>query len=278
MILIADSGSTKTDWCAIKQNHTGINISTQGINPFQQDEETIIRILEKELKPLLSDHLIQAIYFYGAGCTPEKAPMVARILKEFFTESHVEVNSDLLGAARSLCGNKKGIACILGTGSNSCYYDGKQIQANISPLGYILGDEGSGAVLGKNLIGDLLKGQLSEELKKSFLEEYQLTVADILQQVYREPLPNRFLASFCPFLSANRKNPEIHFFLVKNFRNFFKRNVRTYHKEQLPVHIIGSIAYFFSKELKEAGEAEGLHIGRIEKSPMKGLVHYHGAK
>ena len=198
MILIADSGSTKTDWCI----GSSFTIQTKGINPFHQSEEVIQQILTNELLPQMPEEvLIDAIYFYGAGCTPEKSPIIQRTLSHCFPQCTIEVNSDLLGAARALCGKSPGIACILGTGSNSCFYDGQQITSNVSPLGYILGDEGSGAVLGKRLVGDCLKKQLPEHICHSFLDTFGLTPAQIIEKVYRQPQANRFLASLTPFLS-----------------------------------------------------------------------------
>ena len=163
----------------------------------------------------------------------------------------------------------------MGTGSNSCYYDGKQIVSNVSPLGFILGDEGSGAVLGKLLVGDILKNQMTPELKEKFLTQFNLTPADIIDRVYRKPFPNRFLASLTPFLSAHRQRAEIHALLLSCFTDFFKRNVMLYEYAGCPVHFIGSIAWHFRAEVKEAADALGIQVGKIIKSPMEGLINYH---
>ena len=272
MILIADSGSTKTDWCVDK----GPVIHTMGINPFHQSAESIRQILYNELLPQLPGKiLLDEIHFYGAGCTPEKSVIVKEALEILFPQASIYVKSDLLGAARALCGRTKGIACILGTGSNSCYYDGEQIVQNVSPLGYILGDEGSGAVLGKRLVGDCLKNQLPQNICNAFLETFGLTPAIIIEKVYRQPQANRFLASLTPFLSAHREVPQVHDLLVSCFTDFFQRNVMQYPYQNTPVHFIGSIAWHFKEEVKEAALLLGIHTGKFIQSPIGELLKYH---
>ena len=188
MILIADSGSTKTDWCVVENGQLIRQIFTKGTNPFFQSEEEISNEIATALLPRLTTDALDAVYFYGAGCGfPDKIAMVHRaITKHLRVKGEVEVNTDMLAAARGLCQHDAGIACIMGTGSNSCYYDGKQIVSNVSPLGFILGDEGSGAVLGKLLVGDILKNQMPPELKEKFLTQFNLTPADIIDRVYRK--------------------------------------------------------------------------------------------
>ncbi len=275
MKLIADSGATKTDWCYGSADQHQI-IQTQGINPFHQSAETISLILSEELIPQLACRtLITHIFFYGAGCTPEKAKIVRTALQTFFPQATICVESDLLGAARSLCGREQGIACILGTGSNSCEYDGEKITSNISPLGYILGDEGSGAVLGKRLVGDCLKHQLPEHICQAFLKETKYTPAEIIDKVYRQPQANRFLASLTPFLSRHREEPEIHALLVSCFNDFFLRNVMLYNYSYFPVHFTGSIAWYFQEEVKEAAENLNIRTGKFIKCPIHGLIAYH---
>ena len=275
MKLIADSGATKTDWCYGSADQHQI-IQTQGINPFHQSAETISLILSEELIPQLACRtLITHIFFYGAGCTSEKAKIVRTALQTFFPQATICVESDLLGAARSLCGREQGIACILGTGSNSCEYDGEKITSNISPLGYILGDEGSGAVLGKRLVGDCLKHQLPEHICQAFLEETKFTPAEIIDKVYRQPQANRFLASLTPFLSRHREEPEIHALRVACFNDFFLRNVMLYNYSYFPVHFTGSIAWYFQEEVKEAAEKLNIRTGKFIKCPIHGLIAYH---
>lgn len=272
MRLIADSGSTKTDWCI---HHTTI-VHTQGINPFHQSDEVIQHILSDELFPQLPPQkTIDEIHFYGAGCTPEKSLIVKKALKELFPQAMIEVESDLLGAARALCGKEEGIACILGTGSNSCLYDGDQIISNVSPLGYILGDEGSGAVLGKRLASDCLKHQLPEPICQAFLQETKLTPANIIEKVYRQPQVNRFLASLTPFLSAHREVPQIHSLLISSFLDFFQRNVLQYKRHDISVHFTGSIAWHFQEEVKEAAHSLDIQTGKFIQSPIVELQKYH---
>ena len=282
MILIADSGSTKTDWCLCNNGTILQSIQTQGINPYHQSEEAIEEVLNKELKSQLmqnSELEVRSSYsviFYGAGCANETANnRVKEAIQKVLGVDNITIHSDLLGAARALCGHEEGIACVLGTGSNSCLYNGKEIIANIPPLGYILGDEGSSAVLGRRLVGDCLKNQLPEALRQEFLSEYQLTQEIILEKVYRQPLANRFLASLTPFLSKHRDVPEVHRLLVESFVAFFVRNVKQYRRPWLPIHCIGSIASAFSNEVKEAAESLGMELGTIQQSPMAGLIKYH---
>ncbi|WP_373730260.1 BadF/BadG/BcrA/BcrD ATPase family protein, partial [Bacteroides heparinolyticus] len=212
MILIADSGSTKTDWCVVENGELLQQIFTKGTNPFFQSEEEISNEIATTLLPRLKSDEPDAVYFYGAGCGfPDKiATMRRAIAQHLKVKGEIEVNTDMLAAARGLCGHTPGIACIMGTGSNSCYYNGQDIVANVSPLGFILGDEGSGACLGKLLVGDLLKNQMTPGLKEKFLKQFDLTPADIIDRVYRQPFPNRFLASLSPFLAQNMDEPCVH--------------------------------------------------------------------
>lgn len=282
MIIIADSGSTKTDWCLCDEGTILTAIQTQGINPYHQSEEVIEQVIREELLPHLSQAIssdkstLKRVIFYGAGCANETAcNRVKEAIGKIVQLNDITIHSDLLGAARALCGHEEGIACVLGTGSNSCLYNGKEIVANIPPLGYILGDEGSSAVLGRRLVGDCLKNQLPDAIREEFLTEYGLTQEVILEKVYRQPLANRFLASLTPFLSKHREVPEVHRLLVESFVDFFVRNVKQYRRPWLPIHFVGSIADAFSSELKEAAESLGMELGNILKSPIEGLVGYH---
>ena len=276
MILIADSGATKTDWCLGKKTTDARVIQTQGINPFHQSAEHIYKVLTEELLPQLGEeNHITHIHFYGAGCTPEKSVIVKEQLQALFLDADIDVQSDLLGAARSLCGKEQGIACILGTGSNSCLYDGEKIIANVSPLGYILGDEGSGAVLGKRLVGDCLKHQLPEHICQAFLNETGLTPADIINKVYRQPQANRFLASLVPFIKANSWHPAIQDMLIGEFTRFLQRNVIPYDRPDLPINFVGGVANNFTEEITAACKACGLKIGKIIARPAIEMQKYH---
>jgi N-acetylglucosamine kinase-like BadF-type ATPase len=252
-----------------------IEIYTLGINPYYQTTEEIRTELSVQLIPKLDNQSISSIYFYGAGCAiEEKKSIVREALKSLFDHASIEIESDLLGAARSLFQNNKGIACILGTGSNSCYYDGNHIIENISPLGFILGDEGSGAVLGKLLIADCLKNQLPLELKEKFLTSYQLTPAEILDRVYKKPFPNRFLAQFAPFLLDHLEEPSIFNIVFDSFDAFITRNLMQYQLEDLPVGVIGSIGYHFKDVLEIVAFERNINITKVEQRPMEGLIQY----
>lgn len=279
MILIADCGSTKIDWCLLNNNKVEKQVFTLGVNAVMLTEEEMRQRFAEQLMPELSDYAtsIDAVYFYGAGClAAEVCGNVARAIRANIPAPVIEVYTDLLAAARALCGHKPGIACIMGTGSNSCLYDGSSIVANVSPLGFILGDEGSGAVLGRLFLGDVLKKQLPAEVCARFLDEYNLDLLGIIKRVYKEPQPNRFLASVTPFICKNIAVPEIHELVLNSFRAFFRRNVKQYEAyRQLEVNFIGSIAYYFRNVLAEAAKAEGCRIGNIVKSPMEGLIKFH---
>ena len=280
MILLADSGSTKTDWGLVENGKLVKRLRTSGMNPFQMSEEAITEEIKTHLVPELPGIVLDEVHFYGAGCTKEKQPIVERALRANLTiNGECEVASDMLGAARGICGHKPGIACILGTGSNSCSYDGKNLVKNVSPLGFILGDEGSGAVLGKLLVGDVLKNQMPEAITKRFFEKYKLTSAEIIDRVYRQPKPNTFLASFVPFLEENIDEPKIYNLVKESFRSFLRRNVMQYEGWQtLPIGFNGSIAKIYKKPLLEALEEEGMHLGRIIQAPMEAMVEYHVEK
>jgi N-acetylglucosamine kinase-like BadF-type ATPase len=247
------------------------------MNPFQMSEEAIKEEIKEHLVPELSSTTLDEVHFYGAGCTKEKQPIVERALRANLTiNGECEVASDMLGAARGICGHKPGIACILGTGSNSCSYDGKYLVKNVSPLGFILGDEGSGAVLGKLLVGDVLKNQMSETITKRFFEKFKMTSAEIIDRVYRQPKPNTFLASFVPFLEENLDDPQIYRLVKESFRSFLRRNVMQYEGWQtLPIGFNGSIAKIYKQPLLEALQEEGMHLGRIIQAPMEAMVEYH---
>ena len=278
MILIADSGSTKIDWCVLDGKEMVAQVFTCGMNAMMLTEEEMFATIEKELVPHIKGMTITEVYYYGAGCLFENVCNNVRnaIKRNIPTADKIEVESDLLAAARALCGNKPGIACIMGTGSNSCYYDGEKIVDNVSPLGYILGDEGSGAVLGKLLVGDVLKNQLPQELCDKFMKQFDLTRQIIIENVYRKPAANRFLASLSPFLLQNIEEPAVHRLVLNAFKAFFVRNIENYaNYKEIPVSFVGSIACYYKDVLKEAADALNIKLGTIIKSPMVGLIKYH---
>lgn len=280
MKIIADSGATKTDWMIISGDNSEI-IKTEGINPFHQTEEYINSIIKSSLVPqirkIIEDEDFSSfteIYFYGAGCLPEQSLIIKSLLSRIFKKAEIKAETDLMGAARALCGKTPGIACILGTGSNSCMYDGCKITDNISPLGYILGDEGSGAYLGKTFISDCLKRQLPEYLKDGLFKEYQLTMSEILNKVYKEPQANRFLSSITPYIYSVRNDPYVKQFLKKCFTEFFVRNIMNY-DNSLKVSFTGSVAWYFQNEIKETALSLDIKTGIFMKEPIWGLKEFH---
>ena len=280
MILIADCGSTKIDWCVLADKKVEKQVFTLGMNAVMLTEEEMRGRISNELRPELGglSAKIDSVYFYGAGCiSAEVCGNVASAIKANIpSATKVEVYSDLLAAARALCGREPGIACIMGTGSNSCLYDGRGIAHNVSPLGYVLGDEGSGAVLGKLFLSDVLKNQLPADVAAKFLEEYNLDLLTIIRRVYREPLGNRFMASVTPFISKHIDVPQIHDMVLSSFKAFFRRNIMQYEGySEHKVNFIGSIAVYFRPVLEEAAKECGCTIGRILKSPMEGLLAFH---
>ena len=277
VILIADSGSTKTDWCVIKDGASVMSVHTMGLNPYFQTSEEMKDEIENILMPQIGDVAFDAVYFYGAGCVFDKVHDVRALISSCIKANVVEIYSDLLAAAHSACGHDAGIACILGTGSNSCFYDGVNILNNVAPLGYILGDEGGGATLGRLLVSDILKELLPEHIRDAFYEQYKLTQADILDRVYKQPFPNRFLASLSPFLYENIDVPEIKAIVLNSFTSFLTRNVMQYDYEKNAVNFIGSIAYHYREILIKASESVGLRVGKILKSPMNGLISYYNS-
>ncbi len=279
MILIADSGSTKTQWCLLSASGQMSEFRMDGINPFYQTADAIKNSISNQLLPQMGQLLwagkITNVYFYGAGCTPEKCPLVQMAVKSVFKDAEVEVYSDMVGAARALLQHSEGVACILGTGSNSCLYDGEKFTKNVPALGFILGDEGSGAVLGKRLVADLLKDQLNDDLKQQFLKEYNLTQADIIDKVYRQPFPSRFLASLSKFCADHIDNPIIYDLVYDHFQTFVTRILKQY--PSVPVGFVGSIAYYYRDVLGKVLADNHIEIADILQSPMPGLIEYHKA-
>lgn len=278
-ILIADSGSTKTDW-AFVDNQTGNYQSVQsaGINPFYQTTEEIIPVLQSQVLPAIHGQ-IQEIHFYGAGCADEKSGMpVTNALKRCFPAANVvEVASDMLGAARGLCGHEPGLACILGTGANNALFDGSRITHSIGSLGFWLGDEGSGSYLGKTLVVHYLQNELPADLQARFVNEYPgLDRLTVLDHAYKKPYPNRYFASYSKFIAENRTHEFMQALLGNAFGLFVKKYVLKHaNAAQYPVHFTGSVAYYYQDILRRVLENNGLQTGRILKSPLEVLIDYH---
>ena len=272
MILITDSGSSKCTWCFAQGTEKQIRITTTGINPSTQEREVILQIIRQELFPALQkqESIFSAakpekIFFYGAGCTEARKNFMAEILQECFGTEIIEVYSDMLGAARSMFQRDTGIACILGTGANSCLYNGEDIIAQTPAMGYILGDEGSGAYLGK----------MPAHLLQAFQKEYQLDLPTVIERTYRTPMANRFLASLTPFLHQYRTEKEIHELLCNAFDDFIFFNLESYRTKSNKVSFIGSIAFYFQEELDSCLKNRGFQMERVIRDPMDGLLEYY---
>ena len=272
--LIADSGSTKTEWALLNEHQMIRTLTTEGMNPCVMDDAALERVLTEQLLVRLSELRPERIFFYGAGCKDMHILRMKRLLTKVLGATEVCVASDMLGAARSVCGKQAGVVCIMGTGSNSCLYDGEKICANVSPLGYILGDEGSGASLGKILVGEVMKGDL-EYLRTALFDALGVDESTLIERVYRKPLANRFLASLTPFLHDHLDDAKVRKVVVDEFVRFFHRNVRHYERPYLTVNFAGSIAWWFAEELKEAASIAGYKMGKIIQKPLEGLVEYH---
>ncbi len=277
-ILIADSGSTKTDWVLLDNNNIIIQFQTIGFNPYFQSSEDIHNEIKTVLLPVLKNQLqsITHIAYYGAGCsTPDKVQVVKQGLYLAFGNISSEVNHDLLAAARALCGKEKGIACILGTGSNSCLYDGKEVTENVPSVGYLFGDHGSGATIGRTFIQHYFDGKLPIHLVTAF-ENAGYHREIILENVYKKPMPSRYLASIVKFLSDYSNDSFVKDLIKKCFIDFFDAQVSKYTgAKSLPVNSVGSIGYYYKELLAEAAKDKGFIIGNIIKSPIDGLIKYH---
>jgi glucosamine kinase len=274
--LIADSGATKAEWCLLdgKKKKT---FFTQGLSPYFLSAPEITAIINTELRSKLKNVTPTQVFFYGTGCSnPNNVKLVKKAISASFTNAKVEVNTDLLGAAKALCGNNKGVACILGTGSNSCYYNGKAVAKNSPGLGYVLGDEGSGAYLGKKVIQYYLYNTFDADLMDRFNAKFNTNKTEILDAVYKKPLPNRFLASFTMFLAENRGHYMIENIIEDGINDFFFNHICKYAESwKLPIHFAGSVAYGFKDVIKTMCNSYELELGNIFKKPMDGLTVYH---
>ena len=275
MKLIAESGSTRTEWALVEDNHLVQRVFTEGLNPFFQTRREISRSVRLGLPESFFKKRLDQVYYYGAGCSSyeKKNILGASLVAQFKTP--IQVESDLLAAARGLFKCEAGIACILGTGSNSCFYDGKIIVKNVKAAGYILGDEGSGAVLGKLFLADLLKGLAPKELANEFHEKFRISVNDVMESVYNLPFPNRFLGTIAYFLGDYMDNEYVYNLLTNNLRSFFNRNVCQYDYINYPIRFVGSLAYAYPDILQEVAQEFGVEIDVIEETPMNGLIEFH---
>jgi glucosamine kinase len=279
MILIADGGSTKTSWCQLSDAGQRVYFNTEGYNPDFVDTQTIIASLGKSLPDTLPRAEVREIYFYGAGVSsPAKAEIIAAAMREVFTGANkVEVTEDLLAAARALLGHEPGFAAILGTGTNSCIYDGQKIAYNVDSLGYFLGDEGSGSFLGKRLLRDYMRNLLPDGLQEALKAEYHLGHRnDIIDRLYNQPLPNRFLASFAKFAYDHNNVSYCRQIVVEAFEAFFQNIVVHYPDYQnYTFNCIGSVGYNFRDALTQVANGHGMQVGKIIRSPIDDLVSFH---
>jgi N-acetylglucosamine kinase-like BadF-type ATPase len=219
---------------------------------------------------------IQSVHYYGTGCGNEQnRQLINKVFQDRFPKAEIHVTHDLMAVCHAVLGNEKGIACILGTGSNSCVYDGMDIVEKAVSLGYLLGDEGSGSVLGRLFMNAIFKNPDFSSIRDQYLAQTKLTQADIINKVYREPMGNRFLATTSLYIMEHLDNPLLCDLVIQNFRQFFRFNIKPYNRPDLPVHFVGSMAHYYEQQLNEAAQAEGFHVGLIMQSPMEGLLTYH---
>jgi glucosamine kinase len=277
MVLIADSGSTKTDWRLIHPDGSVEQAKTAGFNPYFQDTETIYAELKQNLLPELKIHAVKEVYYYGAGCSTESTRgIVQAAIDQAFPGTYIEVTHDMLAAARALCGHEPGIACILGTGVNSCLYDGKQIIAGRPSLGFWLGDEGSGGYFGKTLVQQYFHEDMPIDLRQKFEKRFSPVLGTILENAYKKPFPNAYFASFSKFLFDNLSHPYCYQLAYDGFVAFFNRYVCKYENFQShKVHFVGSVAFYYSNVLRQVASDKGITLQYILESPISGLTLYH---
>ena len=276
MILIADSGGSKTDWRLIDKNGLVSQAHAPGFNPYYQPIEDLKDHLREILLPKISD-TVNKIFFYGAGVSSQKNQLtIKNAFLEFFPQAEIEIGWDLLAAARALCGHEPGIACIMGTGSNSCLYDGKKIIDNVANLGWILADEGSGAYLGRIFLVDYLRNKMPADIASQFRERYPFTSEEFLEKVYQQEKPSAFLASFMKFIFQHLKDPYCYKLVYDGFSAFYENNVMKYNNyENLKVHFTGSVAFYFSDILRQVANDKGITVKNILEGPIAGLTLYH---
>ena len=276
MILIADSGGSKIDWRLLTFDGTVVQANTPGFNPYYQPIEDLTKNFKEVIVPRVTEG-IQKIFFYGAGVSSEKNQMtIKNAFLEFFPKAQIEIGWDLLAAARALCGRDPGIACIMGTGSNSCLYDGEQIVGNVANLGWILADEGSGANIGRKFLVDYLREIMPQGLRKQFYERFPLTREEFLERVYQQERPSAFLASFTKFIFQHLKEPYCYQLVYNSFSEFYENNVMKYENyKNLKVHFTGSIAFYFSDILRQVANDKGITVKNILEGPIAGLTLYH---
>jgi glucosamine kinase len=280
MILIADSGGSKTDWRLIQKDGSIAQASAPGFNPYYQPVEDLKKNVQEMLLPKITGGKVDKIFFYGAGVSSAKNQLTIKsALLEFFPGAEIEIGWDLLAAARALCGHQPGIACIMGTGSNSCLYDGKDIIDNVANLGWILADEGSGASIGRKFLVDYLRKKQPEKLAQQFHQRFPLTREEFLEKVYQQEKPSAFLASFTKFIFQHLSEPYCYKLIYDSFAEFYENNVMRYaNYENLQVHFTGSVSFYFSDILRQVANDKGITVKNILEGPIAGLTLYHQAE
>lgn len=278
MKVIADSSSTRTEWALVDGSTVIEHVTTEGLNPYLQTRREISHSVRLGLPDTFFKRRWEHVYFYGAGCgtTERSKVMEASLVAQFRTP--VTVMSDITGAARGLLIDEPGMACILGTGSNSCLYDGEQITHNVPSLGYILGDEGSGAYIGKRFLGDCLKGIAPERVRTRFLEVCDQTPESIMDAVNGGPMPNRTLSKFASYLSGMVDDPYVYQLVYSCIMTFFTRNIAGYGRIDVPVSFVGSVACAYTDILHKIADSFGLTVDKVERSSLPGLVKYHALR
>lgn len=276
MIVVADSGSTKTDWIITISKTEYLEFTSPGINPYFVSEKDILKTLSSIPEFQEYNSRIKEVYFFGEGCsTPDKREMVSNGLSKIFSKAFVSVENDALGSAYATCGKGKGFTCILGTASNIAFYDGENVQEGVHGLGFVLGDEGSGTYFGKKLIADFLYNRMPKDIRKVFKQQYGLTKDNVIKHVYQEPLANLYLASFARFLSSNRGNNYVEALLTRGFEDFIESHLLPYpYHQNYPCHFVGSIAYHFQDVLLEVCAKYKLMPGKILSKPIRDLTEF----
>ncbi|MEE4259716.1 MAG: ATPase [Bacteroidales bacterium] len=277
MILLLDSGSTSTQVALIDSDGNFKTYDCKGFNPYYYNPNEFYELLRNELYFKVKGQGIKQVFYYGSGCSSDaNCDLVVSTLRRFFPSAEIQVEHDLFGAAIALYGHKRGIACILGTGSNSCLWDGERILENAPSLGYMLGDEGSGTYLGKIMLTEILSGEANPEIAKAFYREYKLSFSSILERIYREPYPNLFFSGISEFINRHIDHPWCQKLVKRNFTDFVDKQVSKYSTYQTsPVSFIGSVAYHFQELLEEVLDENNITFGKVMRSPMEGLIDYH---
>ncbi len=276
MIIIADSGSSKIDWRLLNRDGLILQASSPGFNPYYQPLDHLKKSIREFLVPVVKEKVMR-IFFYGTGVSSARnQDMVREAFLEFFPEAEVHIEWDLLAAARALCGEEKGIACILGTGSNSCLYDGTNITGQVANLGWILADEGSGTSLGKTLLVDYLRKKMPDKLAAQFKERFPFSREEFLEKIYQQEKPSTFLATFARFIFQHLKEPYCYKLVYNGFSDFYENNVMKYEGfNELKVHFVGSIAFYYSDLLRQVANDKGIIVKNILETPIAGLTLYH---